>query len=78
MSVQLRNSPSMRKLMTIPIELSDPETEKLRSEAQRLGVDPQALAAAAVRDLLNRETTDFEQAAKYVLRKNQELYKRLA
>jgi len=68
----------MRKLMTIPIELSDPETEKLRSEAQRLGVDPQALAAAAVRDLLNRETTDFEQAAKYVLRKNQELYKRLA
>jgi len=68
----------MRKLMTIPIELSDPETEKLRSEAQRLGVDPQALAAAAVRDLLNRETTDFEQAVKYVLRKNQELYKRLA
>ena len=64
--------------MTIPIELSDPETEKLRSEAQRLGVDPQALAAAAVRDLLNRETTDFEQAVKYVLRKNQELYKRLA
>jgi hypothetical protein len=64
--------------MKMPIELSDPQAEKLRTEARRLGVEPQDLAAAAVVDLLNREAPDFDQAAEYVLRKNQELYKRLS
>lgn len=64
--------------MRIPIELSDSQAEKLRSEAQRLGVEPQALAAAAVLDLLSRETPDFDRAAELVLQKNQELYKRLS
>jgi len=64
--------------MQIPIELSDPQAEKLRIEAQRLGVEPQALATALVVDLLNRETPDFDQAAEHVLRKNRELYKRLS
>jgi hypothetical protein len=64
--------------MTIPIELSESQAEKLRDQAQRLGVEPQALAAAAVIDLLNREASDFEQAAEYVVLKNRELYKRLS
>jgi hypothetical protein len=64
--------------MTIPIELSEAQAEKLRDQAQRLGVEPQALAAAAVIDLLNREAPDFEPAAEYVVRKNRELYKRLS
>jgi hypothetical protein len=64
--------------MKIPIEISDPQAEKLRAEARRLGVEPQDLAAAAVVDLLNRESPEFDQAAEYVLRKNQELYKRLS
>lgn len=64
--------------MKIPIELSDPQAEKLRAEARRLGIEPHDLAAAAVVDLLNREAPDFDQAAAYVLRKNQELYKRLS
>jgi len=68
----------LENLMQIPIDLSDPQAEKLRIEAQRLGVEPQALAAAAVVDLLNREVPDFDQAAEHVLRKNQELYKRLS
>ena len=54
--------------MQIPIELSDPQAEKLRTEAQRLGVEPEALAAAAVVDLLNREAPDFDRAAEHVLR----------
>jgi antitoxin FitA len=65
-------------VMTIPIELSEAQVEKLRDQAQRLGVEPQALAAAAVVDLLNREALDFEQAAEYVIQKNRELYKRLS
>ncbi len=64
--------------MTIPIELSESQAEKLRDQAHRLGVEPQALAAAAVIDLLNREAPDFELAADYVVRKNRELYKRLS
>jgi len=36
------------------------------------------LAAAAVRDLLARQSADFDVAAQRVLEKNQELYRRLA
>jgi hypothetical protein len=64
--------------MTIPIELSEPQAAKLRGEAQRLGVRPEDLAAAAVVDLLNREASDFDSAAEYVLRKNRKLYQRLS
>jgi hypothetical protein len=64
--------------MTIPIELSESQAEKLRDQAHRLGVEPQALAAAAVIDLLSREAPDFELAADYVVRKNRELYMRLS
>jgi len=49
--------------MRIPIELPEPQADKLRGEAQRLGVRPQDLATAAVVDLLNRETSDFDSAA---------------
>jgi hypothetical protein len=66
------------EVMRIPIELSDSQAEKLQDQAQRLGVEPQALAAAAVVDLLNREAPDFALAADYVIGKNRELYKRLS
>lgn len=64
--------------MRFPIELPEPQADKLRGEAQRLGVRPEDLATAAVVDLLNREDGDFEAAASYVLQKNSELYRRLA
>jgi hypothetical protein len=64
--------------MRIPIELPELQADKLRAQAQRLGVQPEDLATAAVLDLLNRETDDFDSAARYVLEKNRELYRRLA
>jgi hypothetical protein len=64
--------------MKIAIELPEPQAQKLRGEATRLGVRPDELATAAVVDLLNYETTEFDAAAEYVLAKNQELYKRLS
>ena len=64
--------------MKIPIELSELQAEKLRGEAQRLGIRPEDLAAAAVVDLLGRHGEDFESAASYVLQKNEELYRRLS
>jgi hypothetical protein len=41
-------------------------------------VAPEELARAAVADLLSAQREDFRTAANYVLRKNEELYRRLA
>ena len=48
------------------------------SEAARLGVAPADLARAAVADLLAAKDDDFRKAAERVLKKNDELYRRLA
>jgi hypothetical protein len=64
--------------MVIAIELPDAQAGKLREEAQRLGIQPEELARAAVVDLLQREPSDFDTAAAYALRKNRELYERLS
>jgi len=64
--------------MKVSIELSLADLERLRKEAIRLGVSAERLAQAAVSDLLAREPDDFEVAARRVLDKNRELYRRLA
>ena len=64
--------------MKLTIDLSPAQTERLRQEAERLGLAPEDLARAAVADLLAAGDDDFEAAAKRVLQKNQELYRRLA
>ena len=64
--------------MKVSIELSPADTERLQAEAGRLGVMPERLAHAAISDLLAREHDDFEVAARRVLEKNRELYRRLA
>jgi hypothetical protein len=64
--------------MKLSIELTEAENEKLSAEATRLGVEPEALARAALADLLSNEEEDFREAAEHVLRKNEELYRRLA
>lgn len=64
--------------MRIVIELPDPQAEKLRTEAQRLGVRPEELATAAVVDLVNLADADFRSATSLVLAKNRELYRRIS
>lgn len=51
--------------------------KRLQQRAKELGVDPRDLAKAAVNDLLNRPADDFGRAAKSVLDKNRQLYRRL-
>lgn len=63
--------------MRIVIELPDLQAEKLRAEAQRLGVRPEELATAAVVDLVARPDADFRSAVNHVLAKNRELYRRI-
>ena len=62
----------------LAIELSPAQAERLRREAERLGIAPEELAQAALADLLATRDDDFTAAAQRVPRKNEELYRRLA
>ncbi len=64
--------------MKFAIELSEQQAERLREEADRLGLEAEQLALAAVTDLISAEGSDFDSAARRVLEKNRELYRRLA
>ena len=64
--------------MAISIPLPDDQQRRLQEVARRLNLSTEDLAAAAVRDLLAQPAPDFEAAARRVLEKNHELYKRLA
>lgn len=64
--------------MNVAFELPPAQAEKLRQAAEQLGISPSELARAAVTDLLAERDDSFRQAAERVLRKNAELYRRLA
>jgi antitoxin FitA len=64
--------------MRVAIELTEAQADELRARAKRLGLAPEELASAAVAELLSEPESDFEQAARNVLSKNAELYRRLA
>jgi hypothetical protein len=64
--------------MKLTIDLSSAQAERLRQEAERLGLAPEELARAAITDLLATPDEEFKRAAERVLRKNEELYRRLA
>jgi hypothetical protein len=64
--------------MKLSIDLSPAQADQLRLEAERLGLTPEDLARAAISDLLTTAGDDFKAAADRVLRKNEELYRRLA
>lgn len=64
--------------MKLTIDLSPAQAEQLSREAARLGLTPEDLARAAIADLLATPDEEFKRAAERVLRKNEELYRRLA
>jgi hypothetical protein len=64
--------------MKLTIDLSPAQAARLRREAERLGLAPEDFARAAIADLLSAPDEDFKAAADRVLRKNQELYRRLS
>jgi hypothetical protein len=63
--------------MKVSINPSPAQAERLRIEAERLGVTPEDLARAVVVDLLAKSSNDFNAAAERVLKKNEELCRRL-
>jgi hypothetical protein len=64
--------------MTLAIELTDEQARALSEAVEQLQVSEADLAAAAVRGLVSAPAADFADAARRVLRKNEELYRRLA
>ena len=64
--------------MNVAFDLPPAQAEKLQREAERLGVSPSDLARAALSDLLADRDEDFRAATERALRKNAELYRRLA
>jgi hypothetical protein len=64
--------------MKLSIDLNDVQLDLLRQTAAKLGVPLEDLARAAVSDLLVGEDDNFAEAARRVLEKNRELYKRLS
>ena len=64
--------------MKLSIDLSPAQADRLRLEAERLGLTPEDLAKAAIADLLATTGEDFKAATDRVLQKNAELYRRLA
>ncbi len=64
--------------MRIAIELPQAQADKLRAEAERLGLSPEDLARAALSDLLSSSDQEFQLVARRVIEKSRDLYKRLA
>ena len=65
-------------MSSITITLSDEHLLRLQEIAERFGVSPEELARVSVEELIARPDERFEQAARHVLEKNEELYRRLA
>lgn len=65
-------------MSSITISLSDERLAKLKEIAARCSVTPEELASLSVEELLSRPEESFRDAARHVLQKNAELYRRLA
>jgi predicted transcriptional regulator len=65
-------------MTTITIELPKERIQRLEEMALRLGVSMEELVRVSVEDMLTQPDEQFRKIAAYVLKKNSELYKRLA
>jgi len=65
-------------MTTITIELPSERLQKLQEMAVKFGVSMEELVRVSVEDMLTQPEEQFRNAAQYVLKKNAELYKRLA
>jgi hypothetical protein len=73
-----REQKGVEDMVTLAIQLSDEQARELTVLASRLRLTVEELATAHLLDLLAKPEAQFEQAARYVIEKNGELYRRLA
>lgn len=62
----------------ITVTLSETQRVKLEEKAERLGLSPSALILLSLEEVLARPDDDFQKISAYILRKNADLYRRLA
>ncbi|MFM7363312.1 MAG: DNA-binding protein [Cuspidothrix sp.] len=65
-------------MTSITIDLSDSQFQKLEDLAKAHQIPLEILLKSSFENWLNSQTSEFINAADYVLNKNAELYKRLA
>ena len=65
-------------MVTITVTLSEDRLQKLQDLAEQFRIAPEELLRVSVEELIARPQADFQKAIDYVLKKNKELYKRLA
>ncbi|MEM6839059.1 MAG: DNA-binding protein [Cyanobacteria bacterium P01_C01_bin.120] len=65
-------------MASITIDLSDSQLQQLQELATAQGIAVDTLVKAGVQDWLNSQQSDFIEASNRVLKKNAELYQRLA
>lgn len=63
--------------MSLSIQLTEAEEQRLKAIASRLNIPARSLAKAALRDLIERPDSDFDRVATRLIEKNRELYERL-
>ena len=65
-------------MSTITIEIPDDRLLRLKEAAARLGISAEELVRLSIDALLARPEEEFKSAMDYVLKKNADLYRRLA
>jgi antitoxin FitA len=65
-------------MSTITIQLPDDRMHRLQELAKEAKLPPEELLRARVEEWLDGPSQNFLKAAQYVLKKNEELYRRLA
>lgn len=65
-------------MASITINIPDAQLQKLQQLAQESGISLEDLLRASLEDWLSYPKNEFVQASSYVLKKNAQLYRRLA
>ena len=65
-------------MKTLTVTFPEKTLQRIAEVANRLGLSVEALVQESVEEKLERAEPGFEEAAEHVLKKNAELYRRLA
>ncbi len=65
-------------MTTITLTLKDEKVQQLRKTAESYGLKLEQFVTASIEDLISQPEPEFNDAVKKILKKNKELYKRLA
>ena len=65
-------------MATITVELTREDMQRLEEMASKFGLSIEQLARIGIEDMLAEPDKQFQEVMQYVLKKNAELYKRLA